>query len=60
MGRLEKPYLGPKDVAQQFGVSTKTVLRWAVRGLLPAPAINEGRIKRWNAADLAAALEGRK
>ena len=60
MGHTEKIYLGPKDVAQQFGVSTKTVARWAVRGLLPTPAVNEGRIRRWDAAELAASLKGRK
>lgn len=41
------------DVAERYGVSTRTIQRWLARGMFPAPSRYSRRTIRWSAEKLA-------
>jgi len=52
-----KLYLSPKDLAERYSVSRRTVWRWVSEGHLPKPEELPGNIRRWRLADIEAIEE---
>lgn len=53
------PYLpGPQDLMLLLGVSENGLASLIKAGAIPAPVIKSGRIRRWNKAQVLAALGG--
>ena len=53
------PYLpGPQDLQLLLGVSENGLASLIKAGVIPAPVIKSGRIRRWNKAAVLAALGG--
>lgn len=53
------PYLpGPQDLMLLLGVSENGLASLIKAGVIPAPVIKSGRIRRWNKAQVVAALGG--
>lgn len=53
------PYLpGPQDLMLLLGVSENGLASLIKAGAIPAPVIKSGRIRRWNKAQVVAALGG--
>jgi predicted DNA-binding transcriptional regulator AlpA len=44
---LHGPFVGRKEIAKHFRVTTRTVARWRSRGFLPSPDVQIGRVLRW-------------
>lgn len=53
------PYLpGPQDLMLLLGVSENGLASLIKAGVIPAPCIKTGRIRRWNKSQVLAALGG--
>lgn len=44
------------ELAQKYRVSHRTILNWESAGLI-SPTVREGRVLRWDASEVATALE---
>jgi len=49
-------YLSVEQIAEQLGISTSCVWRWAADGKLPKPIKLSSRVTRWRADEIEQAL----
>lgn len=54
----KRPMLKPSDIARRARVSTRTIDSLVLAGALPQPVIRVGRITRFDADQVEAALQG--
>ncbi len=53
----QRKILTAQDVAEIYGLSVRTIWRWADQGKIPAP-VTLGSSKRWRREDLMEHIEG--
>lgn len=54
----ERKLLSEAEVLQRLRIGRTTWRRWLANGFAPKPAIHQGRVVRWSAAQIDSLLEG--